>query len=40
MLGNQSGGVRTLVQWLVIGAIVGAVLHSKEIHRYLKIRGI
>ena len=38
MLGNQNSGLRTLVQWLVIGAIVGAVLNSKDIQRYLKIR--
>ncbi len=40
MLGNQNSGLRTLVQWLVIGAIVGAVLNSKDIQRYLKIRGM
>jgi hypothetical protein len=40
MFGNQSSGLRTLVQWLVIGAIVGAVLNSKDIQRYLKIRGM
>ena len=26
MLGNSNGGLRTLVQWLVLGAIIGAVL--------------
>jgi hypothetical protein len=40
MLGNQNSALRTLVQWLVIGAIVGAVLNSKDIQRYLKIRGM
>jgi hypothetical protein len=40
MLGNRNSGLRTLAQWLVIGAIVGAVLNSKDIQRYLKIRGM
>jgi hypothetical protein len=40
MLGNRGGAMRSLVQWLVIGAIIGAVLNSKDIQRYLKIRGM
>jgi hypothetical protein len=40
MLGNRNSGLRTLVQWLVIGAVIGAVLNSKDIQRYLKIRGM
>jgi hypothetical protein len=40
MLGNRGGGMRSLVQWLVVGAIIGAVLNSKDIQRYLKIRGM
>ncbi len=40
MLGNQSSGLRTIVQWLILGAIVGAVLNSKDIQRYLKIRSM
>jgi hypothetical protein len=40
MLGNQNSGLRTIVQWLILGAIVGAVLNSKDIQRYLKIRSM
>jgi hypothetical protein len=40
MLGNQKSGLRTIVQWLILGAIVGAVLNSKDIQRYLKIRSM
>jgi hypothetical protein len=39
MLGQKSG-LRTLAQWLVLGAIIGAVLNSKDIQRYLKIRSM
>jgi len=39
MLGQKSG-LRTLVQYLVLGAIIGAVLNSKDIQRYLKIRSM
>jgi hypothetical protein len=35
---GKSRGMRSLVQWLIIGAIVGALLNSKDIQRYLKIR--
>ena len=40
MLGNQKSGLRTIAQWLILGAIVGAVLNSKDIQRYLKIRSM
>jgi hypothetical protein len=40
MLGSQKNGLRTIVQWLILGAIVGAVLNSKDIQRYLKIRSM
>jgi len=40
MLGSQNNGLRTIVQWLILGAIVGAVLNSKDIQRYLKIRSM
>ena len=40
MLGSQKSGLRTIVQWLILGAIVGAVLNSKDIQRYLKIRSM
>jgi hypothetical protein len=40
MLGGQKSGLRTIVQWLVLGAIIGAVLNSKDIQRYLKIRSM
>jgi hypothetical protein len=39
MLGGQKSALRTLAQWLVLGAIVG-VLNSKDIQRYLKIRSM
>jgi hypothetical protein len=37
---QKGGPLRTLVQYVVIGALVGAVLNSKDIQRYLKIRGM
>lgn len=40
MLGSQKNGLRTIAQWLILGAIVGAVLNSKDIQRYLKIRSM
>jgi hypothetical protein len=40
MLGGQKSALRTIAQWLVLGAIVGAVLNSKDIQRYLKIRSM
>ncbi len=40
VVGNSGGGLRSLVQWLIVGAVIGAVLNSKDIQRYLKIRGM
>jgi hypothetical protein len=40
MLGSQKSPLRMLAQWLILGASVGAVLNSKDIQRYLKIRSI
>jgi hypothetical protein len=40
MLGSQKSPLRTIAQWLILGAIVGAVLNSKDIQRYLKIRSM
>ena len=40
MLGSQKSGLRTIALWLILGAIVGAVLNSKDIQRYLKIRSM
>jgi hypothetical protein len=40
MLGNQNSALRTVAQWLILGAIIGAVLNSKDIQRYLKIRSM
>ena len=40
MLGGQKSALRTIVQWLILGAMVGAVLNSKDIQRYLKIRSM
>ena len=37
-LGTPGGGLRSLVQWLIVGAVIGVVLNSKDIQRYLKIR--
>jgi len=39
-VGNSAGGLRSLVQWVIVGAVIGAVLNSKDIQRYLKIRGM
>jgi hypothetical protein len=35
---GKRGGLGALTRWLVIGAVIGAVLNSKDIQRYLKIR--
>jgi hypothetical protein len=40
MLGKQGGGLRSIAQLVVLGAIIGAVLNAKDIKRYLKIRGM
>lgn len=40
MIGNRNSGFRSLAQWLVVGAVVGALLNSKDIQRYLKIRSM
>jgi hypothetical protein len=40
MLGNQRGGLRTIAQWLVFGAIIGGVLNSREVQRYRNIRSV
>lgn len=37
---GKGGGLGGLVRLLVVGAIVGAVLNSKDIQRYLRIRGM
>jgi hypothetical protein len=40
VIGNKGGLLREVVQLLIVGAIVGAVLNSKDIQRYLKIRAM
>jgi hypothetical protein len=40
VIGKQGGLMRELVQWLVVGAIVGVLMNSKDIQRYLRIRGM
>lgn len=40
MVGGQKSALRTIAQWLIISAVVGAVLNSKDIQRYLKIRSM
>ena len=40
MLGKQGGGLRSIAQLLVLGAIVGVVLNAKHIKRYLTLRGM
>lgn len=40
VIGRRGGLMRELVQWLVVGAIVGFVLNSKDIERYLRIRAM
>lgn len=37
---GKSGGLGGIVRLLVVGAIVGAVLNSKDIQRYLRIRSM
>jgi hypothetical protein len=37
---GSSGGLTSVVRWLVVAAIIGAVLNSKDIQRYLKIRSM
>ena len=38
-LGRQSG-LKTLAELLIVGVVVGALLNSKDIQRYLKIRSM
>jgi hypothetical protein len=40
VIGKRHGLMRELIQWLVVGAIVGVVMNSKDIQRYLRIRGM
>jgi len=40
LVGGQKSALRTIAQWLILGAVVGAVLNSKDIQRYLKIRSM
>lgn len=40
VIGRRSGLLRELAQWLVIGAIVGVVLNSRDIERYLRMRAM
>ena len=37
---GKNRGLRSIVQLLVLGAIVAVALNSKDIKRYLKIRGM
>jgi hypothetical protein len=37
-IGGGQSGLKSLVQWLILAAVIGAVLNSKDIQRYLKIR--
>jgi len=37
---GRGGGVGSIARLVVLGAIVGAVLYSKDIQRYLRIRGM
>lgn len=40
MLGGQKSALRMIAQWLILGAIVGAVLNSNDNQQYLKIRSM
>lgn len=37
---GRGGGVGSITRLVVLGAIIGAVLYSKDIQRYLRIRGM
>lgn len=41
MIGNKGGGLlRQVAQLVLVGALVGAVLNSRDIQRYLRIRNM
>jgi hypothetical protein len=40
MLGKQGSGLRTIAQWLVLGAIIGAMLNSRDVQRYRNFRSV
>ncbi|MGH7687046.1 MAG: hypothetical protein ACREN2_09555 [Candidatus Dormibacteria bacterium] len=37
---GRGGGLGGLVRLIVLGALIGAVLNSKDIQRYLRIRSM
>ena len=40
MLGKQGSGLRTIAQLLVLGAIICAMLNSREVQRYRNLRSV
>lgn len=36
----KGGGAGSITRLVMLGAIIGAVLYSKDIQRYLRIRGM
>jgi hypothetical protein len=40
MLGKQGSGLRTIAQWRVLGAIIGAMLNLRDVQRYRKFRSV
>ena len=39
-IGGQRSGLRSLAQWVVLGALAAAVINSADIKRYLDIRSM
>jgi hypothetical protein len=39
-IGGQSSGLRSLAQWIILGALAAAVINSADIKRYFDIRSM
>ena len=39
-IGGQSSGLRSLAQWIVLGALAAAVINSGDIKRYFELRSM
>ncbi|HVS44898.1 MAG TPA: hypothetical protein VMU20_21790 [Candidatus Dormibacteraeota bacterium] len=39
-IGGQSSGLRSLAQWVILGALAAAVINSSDIKRYFELRNM
>jgi hypothetical protein len=39
-IGGQSSGLRSLAQWVILGALAAAVINSADIKRYFELRSM